>query len=292
MTNRKIGCYQHLPADEYHAEKRLSASAITHGMRSMSHLRHCMTTQTEPSDAMKFGTLIHAAVLEPHTLRGQYVVMPDLTENMVTEKGDPTTSKNCKVYRERLAKWESENADKETISQGWWDAMMTIAGNVAAHKSASKLAECEHKELSILWETMGVPCKSRIDAYGDGILIDVKTTRDASMPAFGWDAMRRGYYRQLAFYSDALTYAGHEVREVWIVAIENTAPYEVAVYELGPEHLNPGREEYEGVVHQYAECLRTGKWPGYSDSVQWMDAKPRGAQQHVAADLGDDGNIF
>jgi hypothetical protein len=61
------------------------------------------------------------------------------------------------------------------------------------------------------------------------------------------------------------------------VAQEIDAPYEVGKFRLSEILLRIGRGVYERALRRYAECVTTGKWPGYAVEggiVQgWTDAE-------------------
>jgi exodeoxyribonuclease VIII len=52
------------------------------------------------------------------------------------------------------------------------------------------------------------------------------------------------------------------------LVVEKKPPYAVAVYVLDPESIALGRAEYRRDLQLYAECKRTGVWPGYGDKIQ------------------------
>lgn len=71
-------------------------------------------------------------------------------------------------------------------------------------------------------------------------------------------------------YLDGLnTLAPHD-RKFVFVAVEKEPPYAVAVYELEEDALQLGRDDYQKHLAQYAECVKTNRWPGYGDGMDYV----------------------
>ena len=48
------------------------------------------------------------------------------------------------------------------------------------------------------------------------------------------------------------------------------------------ERLAAARIEYRRLLNEYAECMRTGEWPGYRTDIQLLQL-PRWAQAQINA---------
>jgi exodeoxyribonuclease VIII len=142
---------------------------------------------------------------------------------------------------------------------------------------AALLAE-GYGEASCFWidEETGELCKCRPDwtnPAGDGvILVDGKTCRDASPEGFGRAVWNMGYHLQAAWYADGFEKAtGQHVHGFVFAAVESDWPHVAMPYMLGDDVLAAARRENRRLLNRYAECKRTGTWPGYGSAVQLIN---------------------
>jgi exodeoxyribonuclease VIII len=129
------------------------------------------------------------------------------------------------------------------------------------------------KEVSGFWiDAFGVACKLRADILNipDRIIVDYKSTKDASKRAFKRDIFYRGYDIQAAMYLDGVKKILNTedfINYLWI-AQEKTPPYGVAVYRADTELIEQAFDKINKAKPLLKECLKTGKWQGYEDKVQ------------------------
>jgi exodeoxyribonuclease VIII len=83
----------------------------------------------------------------------------------------------------------------------WFRAKACIDA-VNAHPAASQLLAGAERELSLFWTDARyhVPCKARYDARNHGLVMDLKTTQDASPEGFARQAANLLYHCQAAHY--------------------------------------------------------------------------------------------
>lgn len=246
-------------SDIYHGWKLPSNSRLSALKRSPAHCRCEMDTPSSPTAAMKTGTALHAAILEPDAFARDYGVLPE---------GDGRT-KAVKDARAALA----EQFGDRVLTAEEHAACCAIRESVWAHPRARSILESrDATEISGVWtdpET-GVRMKMRTDLLhgGAGIIGDLKSTQDASRGAFERSIFNFGYYRQGAIYTDGWAKLGRQYEHFVIIAFEKTPPYAVAVYRLADEVLQAGYDEYRRLIASYAECERNGRWPAYGDAVE------------------------
>jgi hypothetical protein len=143
---------------------------------------------------------------------------------------------------------------------------------VLTHPTASFLLSDDGAvELSIVWldKETGLLCKCRLDKYSAGLkaITDLKTTTDASPDKFSRAIYDYGYEIQGAHYLNGAAAAGIDATTFGIIAVENDAPWCVAVYELEPEAIGLGYDQARRLMQRYAECRRAGKFPGYPTEI-------------------------
>lgn len=247
-----------MPEAEYHALPYISKSGLDLIARSPAHYMANKNEKREPTPAMELGTAIHSAILEPRLFYDRYICRPEgidgrTSEGKVRLKDLMATGKNLIPYQ-----------DFKMIE----DIITSINSTDEAYKYLMN-GKTEH---SIFWidEETGVQCKARPDYLtNSGIIVDVKTTENASFSAFQRSIAKYRYHVQAAFYMDGLAKAlGKEQVGFVFIAVEKTPPYAVAVYYLDEASIDVGRALYRRDINKYAECLKNNAWPAYPNELQ------------------------
>lgn len=237
-----------MPAPDYHAVRALSKSSAEALLRSPAHF-YC-AAETEPTPAMMFGTLVHAMVLEPGTENRIAAVRP---------QWDART-KDGKALRDS---WLAENHGKMAFTGEDWQRAKDCASAILAHPAARLLLDGGRAEVSIFWddERTGVPCKCRPDYLRDDlVIVDIKTTADASPEAFARTCARLNYHAGHAHYSAGVqAMYGEAPRSFILVAAEPEPPFGVAVYELDAEAVEAGAR----IMARAADAWRTATDKGW-----------------------------
>jgi exodeoxyribonuclease VIII len=105
-----------------------------------------------------------------------------------------------------------------------------------------------------------------------GVIVDLKTTRDASPDGFAKSVAQYRYHVQAAFYSDGYRAAfGEAPRGFVFIAVETEPPYLVAVYVASETMAQRGRIEYQTDLDTFRRCQDADTWPGYSDAPLTID---------------------
>lgn len=205
----------------------------------------------------------------------------DLAE-ILRANGRPVT-----LWSDAKEEWERNNGHRTILTPETWEQLHNMRDAVMAHPAASALLNYEaHAESSVYWNDpeTGTLCRCRPDFWRkDGIIVDLKTTEDASLEGFSKSMANYRYHVQHAFYLDGLRAArrlvswpeGFEYPRAFVfLAVEKSArvvngkPKGVAVYCLSKEDVELGRLEYRRDLDLYAACERSGEWPGYGDGIQ------------------------
>lgn len=191
----------------------------------------------------------------------------DLAE-LLRANGKPVT-----LWSDVQAEWHQNNGHRTVLPAEHFDQLRAMLESVMAHPAASALLTGAKgkAEQSVYWidAITGQLCRCRPDFWReDNIIVDVKTAEDASPEGFAKSIANWRYHVQHAIYVDGVKAAtGKEPRFVFLV-VEKKPPYAVAVYVLDPESIALGRAEYRRDLQLYAECVRSGQWPGYGEKIQ------------------------
>lgn len=260
-----LGIYAGLSNSAYHAGPGVSKSQLDKLSKSPfhyhSHYLSLKRVSSYETPAMRFGTAVHTAILEPELFAG-WVVMPDVD-------GRTKDGKAAKA----LAQEEAAARGVEVISADDYAKVTAIADSFSRHKHLAALLQAGHAELSVYWndDETGILCRCRPDWLAPDCVLDLKTTEDASPRAFQRSAYSWRYWVQAAFYLDGLAANGIDGRSFIFAAIEKSEPYACAGYAASEAMLAAGREEYRRLLRQLLMCRLQNKWPGYVSSFELLD---------------------
>lgn len=254
------GIYPDIPNERYHADDLLSpdmgqslshSGALTILDRSPAHYRWARDhyDPTEPgTPAMEFGSAAHSFVLGAGP-----PVVPAETDNWLTAA--------ARQFRDA-----ARQAGQIPLGAKQYAELQALNAAVKCHDIAGDIFAKGEPEQSLYWvdyET-GVTCRARIDWVTPVALVDLKTTANASHDAFATAAARLGYYEQAEWYMRGWQAVTGKALPFAIVAVENTAPYAVAVYRMDDTAaLLRARERNTRALRIFAQCVSDDTWPAY-----------------------------
>ncbi len=249
-----------MPFETYVGIKALNQSRLKSLARSPKHCKFEMDNPSEPSSAMRVGSVADTAIFDPDLLFDLYAVKPKFDLRRTADK-------------ELSAAFDARNSHKTIVKQDEWDRANEIASALHADDDCRQLIEAADKtQVTGIWkdEETGLLCKLRADAICSsiGVVYDLKTTRDASRYAFEKSIFDYRCYWQAAWYLDGLKALGLNFSHYCIIAVENEAPHCPKVYRLQDEVIDLARRELLPLKRLYAKCLRENKWPGYPSGVE------------------------
>jgi hypothetical protein len=274
------GVYHGVTSDQYHGLPYCSNSRLTLMKRSPAHLKADMESPRETTDAMRLGTAIHSAVLEPGVFDASYTKAGQC--EAITGKGAQCTNGGtarvggvwgCGVKGHLPA---GEREPGTVLSASDFLTCFGVRDAIRSHPRIGKLFVGDGvNELTVIWDDpeTGVRCKARIDRLvkhpkAGAVLVDLKTTVDARERPFTRKVADLGYYRQFGMYQDALRIAqGVDTGHMVIVAAEKEAPFAVAGYRLSEAAAEEGRRELRILMQRFAECMEHETWPAYPEEI-------------------------
>lgn len=231
---------------EYASIQAVHWSGLKHIRHSPMRYQHRLRNPIEDNNRLALGRGAHTAVLEPDKLLTEYALF----------RGKIRRGKEWDAFK-------AQHAEDTILKIEEYERVLAIRDSVRKHPEAKKLLAEGTAEKTITWTDpdTGLPCKCRID-WLCGAVVDLKSTSDVDAQKFAAVVARMLYHAQLAFYVDGVRAAtGVELPAIFI-AVEVDAPHDVAVFELGDDELQAGREEYQGLLRQVAICRQTKSWPG------------------------------
>ena len=168
--------------------------------------------QTKPQ---QLGTAIHKAILEPKEFK----------------KCEETLMKGLFIPTKRSFPY----------------IVQSLANNTALIKMLNKSKFIERafifkQEVSDEKQTKSVFCKLKADLVtNDGIILDVKTTRNLTYRGIYYAMGDYRYDIQAAWYVDGLKHLGWDIKSFCMAFVQTSPPYESAVFEVSPAMIKRGR---------------------------------------------------
>lgn len=255
----KTGLHEGIPFSEYQKIDAANHSRLSLLEKAPLFLLHADRQERRQSKEQRFGELAHCAVLEPERYAKRYYHAPKLDRRKTEDKKE--------AERLALAHHGLTEVDYETAYQ-----VKSVAAAVSEHPVVQAyLTKRSKRELTVVWkdEHSQVLCKGRLDAYDEeaALIIDLKTTKDASPKNFTKSVWQYGYYRQAAWYRDGLRALGKPAQHCLVIAVEKAEPYAVCCYRVLDSVLDLAKKQNQELLHEYGRCKRQNVWPGYPEEV-------------------------
>lgn len=263
---------------EYHAMDCVSKSHLDEVNKSPFHYwdKYINPNRVviEPTKQMLLGSAMHTMVLEPELFEKEYIV-----ESANAPKRPTAIQRNAKKPSSQtldaIAYWEEfdkKAVGKNLISIDDYERLTIMKQRIFDHPAASTILSLSGvAEQSYQWKDnqTGEICKSRPDFHTDdgSLIVDLKTTSDASELGFQKSVHNFRYHVQAGFYLRSIK----EAEQFVFIAVESKPPYLVAVYNASPEMIAAGNRVADKNLATLAQCRKSGKWTGYSEEITTLD---------------------
>lgn len=181
------------------------------------------------------------------------------------------------LFSEVKQTWLQNNGHRIVLEPEQWDQLHRMRAAVFAHPVASKLMSMKGRaEHSVYWvdKETGELCRCRPDWWPSNLIVDLKTTEDASPIGFAKSIANYSYDVQDAFYTDGMAAAGEPIRAFLFLAVQKDAcvvegqSFGVAVYQLDDASRELGRAKYKTDLRTFSQCKKLNQWPNYGDMIQ------------------------
>lgn len=258
------GVYPDIDNETYHSVPGISKSGLDLILKSPVHYkaRYIDGIKTNQTPAMVIGSAVHTAVLEPEKFTLTYTVTPEI-------------NRRTKAGKQEWIDFQEANKGKTILTPEDLELVRAMASSVFENKTASGVLtnhDGGKAEQSFFWEDYASEtlCKCRPDFLReDGIVVDLKTTTDASPVGFAKACANFNYHLQAALYLEGVTLVtGRKHNHFIFIAVEKTAPHAVGVYALDHEAIEIGRILMNTALGIYADCRNIDSWPGYVDRIE------------------------
>lgn len=271
--------------EEYHACPEFSSSQLKDILRSGAHFYSnniIKENERESKKHLDFGTLAHTLFLEPDQFENEFAVIPADAPKPPTD-----VMRNAKNPSEdsikRVQWWDNfaaEHGTKITITEDLLLGAKRIADNLRTlssygiMKNNFGMAEASiffvdpvfDLQLRVRPDYHIAPCT----AFPNGLLLDVKTTRDARAFKFSKDCGEYGYDLSASMYREGFQqyYNTQDKPDFIFLVAESAAPFNVKQYRASDLLLSVGDARYNKSKALLAESLLIDEWSGYSAELE------------------------
>ncbi len=264
---------------EYHNDwPEISSSQFKPFYQSPSAFRWPLPR--EDKECYQLGTALHSTLLEPDN---PMLVQPSV--NFATKAGKTeyrqwlrnlgavhdvdSMTKKADFIAATVDIAVAQNID--FCSEDQYEHAKAMALSVSECEDAITALEGTDKELS--FRSKGR--KARPDAFGSGLLIDIKTT--SSFDRFKFQALDLMYPEQLAWYESVLNDFGVSINH-WLYIVVDTAPYRsaadginrhlVKVWIVDENLRDQSLKRLNDAYKQYKICLERDEWPDTKNTIE------------------------
>jgi exodeoxyribonuclease VIII len=186
---------------------------------------------------------------------------------------DKRTKKGKEEYEEFL----KTIGNKTPIPADMYALGINMNNAIKKHPLASKLIKGE-PEVPLFWkdDLTGEECKCRLDVLRKAknrlVVVDLKTTEDASTESFIKSMVNYGYDFQAAMYSEGVKANYGEDPLFVFIAIEKKEPYAINILQADDLVKRRGYDLFREYIGIYHECKQTNNWYGYLGESQIINS--------------------
>lgn len=241
---------------EYRSLPALNASRFKAFHRSPYHFFN--QKNVEETEAMRIGTAIHTAMLQPSMYSSTIGFLPDLD-------GRTTEGKAIKkAFEEKYAGKTILKAVSEAVVDRACTAIM-----YSNEWKAIKATNTMRYEQVLMCELHGIACKSRLDLIDveNGIIRDIKSCDDASIERFKYTIKDRLYWLQAGFYALMAEKAYNKKFNFEFIAVETSEPSTALFHPVEEKELDRWKMLVDILLLQYSDCVTSDTWPKPKNGV-------------------------
>src|SRR3990167_4631910 len=230
------------------------------------------------------GSLVDCLLLTPEMFGEKY------TECPAQYPGAKGEMKPWTFQATYCKEWRKANKGLEPVKSDDLEEARAAVSAVLEDTELEEMLRGAQKQVMVVGEwhdratSLVIPVKALLDIVPakagplGKMLIDYKTTRNASLRKWTRDCYDFGYGTQAAFHSFLyVTATGEDRCSFGHIVQETVAPFHVEKRVLTSEFVTLGRGQYMAALKLYCQCLATNKWPGYYAQIEidgWQEVSP------------------
>lgn len=234
-------------------EMVLSFSAIKQFAQSPAHFMAYKLGQRVETPAMKKGTMIHCAILEPDELENRYTILKK--EELPNPESDFRNTENKKFKELFEAKATSEG--KEIIAPSDWDNLIAHRDLAYSNEAiAPYLNGLVKKEDYATWEFGGFNWRGVRDGVGKSYVLDLKTVADADPNRTRYLCDQEKYHWQQFLYKQAPDISPFYASFNLLV----DGNMGISLHEISWSKLAKAESELLKLLDRFKQCIDLDQW--------------------------------
>ena len=219
---------------------------------SAAHYREDMLNPKASTPAMVLGSAFHSIALG---FSDEVAVIPyDI-------------NRRSKAGKLQWAEFCDNNRDKYMVSQTDYQNIKNMTDALNHHPISKRLMQFQDREVTGIWHDVDnkLWCKIRPDLISNDqrIIVDLKSTNDASRDVFNRDIFKFGYHVSAAWYKyGAEQITGNSYAFV-IAAVEKQPPYGINCFNISGLAIKKAWQKIGECLGDLSDCVKDDKWPNY-----------------------------
>ena len=185
-----------------------------------------------------------------------FLHVPDYVLN---EKGEKRT-KEYRIFKE-------SNPGKTLYDFDDWYKLLSMRRRLRQHGDANRcLFQGGQPEYTLVGKCArtGLEVRTRLDLFKyideGALIVDLKTSRDAAPAAWNKQADSDGLNMQAAMIVGMASHVMDCNIDFRFATIDKDAPFRPETFEIEPEYLVLGAQDYENSIDHFKECVDSGIW--------------------------------
>jgi len=201
----------------------------------------------DDTPALAFGKLCHILAFEPQNLDSLIAVAPDC---------DKRSNANKEIH----AAFEAGLNGKTAVTVKQIEQAKLMQSELLKHPVASKLLKDCAVEEPFFWED-GLPRKAKMDAFKDGLILDLKTGASIDWNNFDSYITKMGYYRQAAYYREAFRHRHGVFPDGFVLIFQDSDfPEIIATVAVSDQAIDVGIAECDEAATDIERRLDANDW--------------------------------
>lgn len=241
---------------EYFGRKALSNSYLWRLVNQTP--AHAQVPFSAP--ALEIGSATHLAVLEPERASKLIIQGPK------DRRGKKWTEAKDGLTEGQILLTEKDYNDVARMRDTIWSNTFFASILTSPDAKYERAAFFKHR---------GEDCKAKIDCDQPDVIIDLKTSADASPRGFAQSVSKFGYHQQAASYRHGWNQAsGAGIKTFLFLVIEKTPPFAAAVYELDAATMAEGWASYNAAIDLELQCREGKHYHAYPEERMLLSMPP------------------
>ena len=304
------GWHTSISNEDYHGSSGWSSSDLKVLLeQTPSMLKHRKDEpRDEPSATQMRGTALHSLVLEPENFNNDVIIHPgNIRKPTDAQRNSKNSSESSLANIAAYDKFQVDSKGKAVITKEVFEEVQKMADNARNHPVIGKLLADIYAETSVYgWyspydyedrteNSMMFKCRPDAVARGYPVIIDIKSTKDATQTSFSRDIIKYHYNMSAAMYLNLCNQCPELLEAVGVkafthfvfVCIENVPPYQVNWCELSLledsssyRSYDIGRTQYKIAARRLSSAIENG-FESFSLDPWQVELPPWAERGHI-----------